>query len=129
MKIETGNITRRDLLVGSAAAGGLAMLGSPAVSFAQAASSVSPANASQLDGLAALLRGDLITPGNDRYDESRKVWNGMIDKYPAAIARCSGVADVMNVVKFARDEEIAVSVRGDGHNVTGKSITRRRHYN
>jgi FAD/FMN-containing dehydrogenase len=122
MKIETGNITRRDLLVGSAAAGGLAMLGSPAVSFAQAASSVSPANASQLDGLAALLRGDLITPGNDRYDESRKVWNGMIDKYPAAIARCSGVADVMNVVKFARDEEIAVSVRGGGHNVAGKAL-------
>ncbi len=116
------SITRRDLLVGSAAAGGLAMFGSPAISFAQAPGSTSSAGASRLDDLAGLIRGDLITPGQDRYDEARKVWNAMIDKHPAAIARCTGAADVMEVVKYARDKNIAVTVRGGGHSVAGKSM-------
>ncbi|NQV87157.1 MAG: FAD-dependent oxidoreductase [Woeseiaceae bacterium] len=122
MKKTSGSISRRDLLVGSAAVGGFALLGSPKISFAQTAGGLSAAAASGFDDLAGLLRGELILPGHDAYDESRKVWNGMIDKHPAAIARCSGAADVMDVVKYARDNNIPVSVRGGGHNVAGKAL-------
>jgi FAD/FMN-containing dehydrogenase len=122
MKNASGTISRRDLLVGSVAAGGFALIGSPGIAFAQAAAGTSSAAASRLDDLAALIRGDLIRPGQDRYDEMRRVWNAMIDKHPAAIARCTGAADVMDVVKYARDNNIAVTVRGGGHNVAGKSM-------
>lgn len=108
--------------MGSAAAGGLAMLGSPAISFAQGAATASTVDISPLDELGNLLGGDLITPAHDRYDEARKVWNGMIDKRPAAIARCTGVADVIEVVNLARDKKIDVTVRGGGHNVAGKAL-------
>ena len=122
MKKASGSISRRELLVGSAAAGGFALLGSPKISLAQAAGSSSAAVTSQLDGLADLLRGDLIRPGHDAYDQSRKVWNGMIDKHPAAIARCTGAADVVDVVNYAREKNIPVTVRGGGHNVAGKAL-------
>ena len=64
----------------------------------------------------------MITPGDARYDDARKLFNGMIDKRPAAIARCRGAADVMEVVKYAREHEIGVSVKGGGHNVAGKAL-------
>jgi FAD/FMN-containing dehydrogenase len=117
-----GSISRRELMVGSAAAGGLALLGAPEISFAQTASDVDATAASGFDDLAGLIRGDLILPGHDAYDEARNVWNGMIDKRPAAIARCTGAADVMDVVKYARDNDIPASVRGGGHNVAGKAL-------
>lgn len=117
-----GNMTRRAMLVRSAAAGGLMMLGSPAISFARAATSTGGVGASQLDELGKLLRGELITPAHPGYDEARKLWNGMIDKRPAAIARCTGAADVIDVVNYARDNKIAVTVRGGGHNVAGKAL-------
>ena len=56
------------------------------------------------------------------YDDARKVWNGMIDKRPALIARCAGVADVMDAVNFARTNNLLVSVRGGGHNITGNAV-------
>lgn len=115
-----GRVSRRDLLLGSAAAGGLAMLNLPAISFARQAAATSTAN--PLQGLADMLRGDLITPDQEHYDEARKVWNAMIDKRPAAIARCTGAADVIDVVRYARDNNMAVSVRGGGHNVAGKAV-------
>jgi len=68
------------------------------------------------------LTGDLIRPDDRRYDEARAVWNGMIDRYPTLIARCRGVSHVVLSVKFARDENIAVSVRGGGHNVAGTAV-------
>ena len=68
------------------------------------------------------LTGDLIRPDDRRYDEARAVWNGMIDRYPTLIARCRGVSDVVVSVNFARDENIAVSVRGGGHNVAGTAV-------
>jgi len=117
----TADITRRELLIGSAAAGGLAALGSPAIGFAQVAAA-GEMTASPLDELGDLLRGELITPAHDGYDESRKVWNGMIDKRPAAIARCTGVADIIEVVNYARDKKIDVTVRGGGHNIAGKAL-------
>jgi len=72
--------------------------------------------------LKASLRGELLRPGDQTYDESRKVWNGMIDHRPALIARCAGVADVIGTVTFARDNDLLVSVRGGGHNIAGKAV-------
>lgn len=64
-------------------------------------------------------QGSLIRPEDADYDEARAVWNGMIDKYPALIARCTGVADVITAVNFAREYDLLVAVRGGGHNVAG----------
>ena len=68
------------------------------------------------------LRGGLLGPDDGGYDEARKVWNGMIDRRPALIARCAGVADVIVAVRFARTHELLVSVRGGGHNITGNAV-------
>jgi len=72
-----------------------------------------------METFGASLRGAMITPGDPLYDEHRKVYNGMIDRRPACIARCSDVADVISAVNFARENGLAVAVRGGGHNVTG----------
>jgi FAD/FMN-containing dehydrogenase len=68
------------------------------------------------------LRGPLITPDHSNYDETRKVWNGMIDRRPALIARCGGVADIIASVRFARDHQLVFSVRGGGHNTPGIAV-------
>ena len=68
------------------------------------------------------LRGELLQPGTAAYDAARRVWNGMIDRHPALIARCTGAADVMAAVTFARDHSLPVSVRGGGHNVAGTAV-------
>ena len=75
-----------------------------------------------VNDFAADLRGPLLRPGDDGYDEARKVWNGMIDRRPALIARCAGVADVMAAVRFARTHGLLVSVKGGGHNITGNAV-------
>jgi FAD/FMN-containing dehydrogenase len=64
-------------------------------------------------------RGDLIAPGHDHYDEARAVWNGTVDRRPRLIARCTGTADVAAAVRFARDRDVEIAVRGGGHNVAG----------
>lgn len=68
---------------------------------------------------AAQLQGELIRPQDEGYDLARRVWNGMIDRYPALIARCAGVADVIAAVNFARRHRLTLAVRGGGHNVAG----------
>jgi FAD/FMN-containing dehydrogenase len=68
------------------------------------------------------LRGELLQPGQDGYDDARKVFNAMIDKKPALIARCAGVADVISAVNFARTNELLLAVRGGGHSVTGHAV-------
>src|SRR6266571_5943118 len=70
----------------------------------------------------ASLRGELLIPGDPDFDTARKVVNGAIDKTPALIVRCAGVADVMSSVKFARANELTVAVRGGGHNVAGNAV-------
>lgn len=66
-------------------------------------------------------RGALIRPGDPSYDEHRRVWNGSIDRYPALIARCAGVADVIAAVRFGRATGLVVAVRGGGHSFPGQS--------
>lgn len=72
--------------------------------------------------LVAALRGDLIMPGDPGYDEARAVYNAMIDKRPAAIARCRDVADVIACVGFAREHGLEIAVRGGGHNAGGLGV-------
>ena len=67
------------------------------------------------------LRGQLVRPGDDGYDEARAIWNGAHDRRPALIVRCAGVADVMRAVDFARSEDLLVAVRGGGHCIPGFS--------
>jgi FAD/FMN-containing dehydrogenase len=67
------------------------------------------------------LRGSLVRPGDDGYDEARSIWNGAHDRRPALIVRCAGVADVMRAVDFARSEDLEVAVRGGGHSLPGFS--------
>lgn len=68
------------------------------------------------------MRGEVLRPGAAGYDAARTVWNGMIDKHPALIARCTHVDDVVNAVNFARTHGLVVAVRGGGHNVAGKAV-------
>jgi FAD/FMN-containing dehydrogenase len=72
--------------------------------------------------LGAALRGDLIAPGDTGYDEARAVYNAMIDKHPAAVARCRDVADVIACVRFGRAHGVEIAVRGGGHNAAGLGV-------
>ena len=72
-----------------------------------------------LDGLKMRLRGPVFAPGDVGYDESRTVWNGMIDRKPAVVARCLGTADVIACVQFAREHELLLCIKGGGHNIAG----------
>ena len=67
-------------------------------------------------------RGEVIAPGQDGYDGARAVWNGTVDRRPRLIARCSGTADVAAAVRFARDHDLEIAVRGGGHNVAGTAV-------
>jgi FAD/FMN-containing dehydrogenase len=71
--------------------------------------------------LAGTFRGQLLRAGDAGYDDARKVHNGLIDKRPALIARCHGLADIVDAVKMAREQQLEVAVRGGGHNVAGRA--------
>jgi hypothetical protein len=77
---------------------------------------------SAVQDFKANLRGTLVQPADPDYDRARKVWNAMIDKRPALIARCAGAADVMQSVNFARAHSLLLAVRGGGHNVGGNAV-------
>ena len=77
---------------------------------------------SSLEDFQQRLRGEVITPGDPGYDEARALWNGNIDKRPALIVLCDGVADVIDCVNFARDNNVLLSVRGGGHSFPGTSV-------
>jgi FAD/FMN-containing dehydrogenase len=72
--------------------------------------------------LADRLDGELITPDQVAYEGSRQVWNGMIDKRPALIARCASADDVAVAIRFAAEQELPLAVRGGGHNVAGTAV-------
>jgi FAD/FMN-containing dehydrogenase len=75
-----------------------------------------------VDGLRASLRGPLLLAGDAGYDDARSIWNAMIDRRPALIARCLGVADVVAGLRFARESGIALSMKGGGHNISGLAV-------
>jgi FAD/FMN-containing dehydrogenase len=79
-------------------------------------------NGTALARLRTSFRGALLQPGEEGYDEARQVWNGAIDRRPALIARCAGADDVVAAVRFAREHDLQVSVRGGGHAVAGHAV-------
>ncbi|MGJ3251688.1 MAG: FAD-binding oxidoreductase [Elainellaceae cyanobacterium] len=68
------------------------------------------------------MQGEVLQDGDSGYQDARTIWNGMIDKHPAAIARCTGTADVLHAVRFAHHHNLLLSVRGGGHNVAGNAL-------
>ena len=72
--------------------------------------------------LRGRFRGALLRPGEEGYEEARRVWNGAIDRRPALIARAAGADDVVEAVRFARERDLPVSVRGGGHAVAGHAV-------
>ena len=75
-----------------------------------------------IEGLQGRFQGEIIRPSDSGYDAARSIWNAMIDKYPALIARCTSSDDVIEAVNFARETGMLLSVRGSGHNVAGSAV-------
>lgn len=78
--------------------------------------------AAAIEELRQMLHGPVLTRDDAAYDDARAIWNAMIDKRPLAIVRCTGTADVIQAVRFAREHELLVSIRGGGHNVAGLAL-------
>jgi FAD/FMN-containing dehydrogenase len=75
-----------------------------------------------VDEFKAGLRGRVLRPGDEAYDEARRLWNGMFDRRPDLIVRCAGTADVVRAVNFARQHRLPLAVRGGGHSFPGHSV-------
>jgi FAD/FMN-containing dehydrogenase len=75
-----------------------------------------------LQGLGQQTRGDVLTLGDAGYDDARSIWNGLIDRKPAVIVQCTGAADVVDAVNFAREQNLLLSIKGGGHNVAGNAV-------
>ena len=78
-------------------------------------------DANTIEKLKQQVCGDVIVSGDDEFDRVRRIHNGMIDRSPALIVRCVGVADVIDAIGFARSQDLGVAVRGGGHNVAGRA--------
>src|SRR6185503_8320431 len=74
------------------------------------------------EAFAAGVRGPVLRPGDESYDEARSIWNGLIDRRPALIVQCSGAADVVDAVNFAREQGLVLSIKAGGHNVAGNAV-------
>jgi hypothetical protein len=77
---------------------------------------------SSIQELRAMLSGRLIEPGDQGYDESRSLFNGMIDRHPKMIVKCADTADVIRSVTFARENDLVLSVKGGGHSISGLAL-------
>ena len=80
-------------------------------------------NQDKLDGLKLSLQGPVLIAGDNDYEESRTVWNSMINRHPAMVVRCLGVADVITSVRFAREHDLLLCIKGGGHNIAGLATT------
>jgi FAD/FMN-containing dehydrogenase len=78
--------------------------------------------ATEITELISGFKGEILRPEDDGYDSARQIWNAMIDKRPAIIARCASVTDVVRAVNFARDNGLLLAVRGGGHNIAGSAL-------
>jgi FAD/FMN-containing dehydrogenase len=79
-------------------------------------------DAEALAALTETVRGQVLTPQESGYDEARSVWNALIDRRPALIVQCSGAADVVDAVNFAREQGLDLSIKAGGHNVAGNAV-------
>ncbi|HSB15751.1 MAG TPA: FAD-binding oxidoreductase [Bryobacteraceae bacterium] len=78
--------------------------------------------AAKIEEFKSGFNGEVLLPGNDAYESARKIWNAMIDKRPALIARSATTTDVVRAVNFARDNGLLLAVRGGGHNIAGNAV-------
>ena len=90
--------------------------------MASAPPTVAGLDAEAVDAFVAGIRGRVLRPGDDGYDEARAIWNGLIDRRPALIVQCTGAADVVDAVNFAREHQLPLSIKGGGHNVAGNAV-------
>jgi FAD/FMN-containing dehydrogenase len=88
----------------------------------EAATSIRSVDDGLIQAFQESVRGELLRPGDRGYDAARTVWNAMIDRRPALVARCAGAADVIAAVKFAAEHGLLVSVKGGGHGVAGTAV-------
>ena len=84
---------------------------------------ISTIDGALLEALTATFSGTVLLPGEDGYEEARRIHNGLIDRRPALIARCRGTADIADAIGLARSSGIEISVRGGGHNVAGRAVS------
>ena len=87
-----------------------------------AAATETTLDAEALQGFVEGIRGAVLRPGDQGYDDARAIWNGLIDRRPALIVQCTGAADVVDAVNFAREQDLLLSVKGGGHNVAGNAV-------
>lgn len=78
--------------------------------------------ATKIEELKEQFKGEVLLPSDDVYESARKIWNAMIDKHPAIIARCATTSDVVRAVNFARDNGLLLAVRGGGHHIAGNAL-------
>src|SRR5262249_24567367 len=78
--------------------------------------------ATKIEQLKSRVVGEILLPGDDGYENARKIWNATIDKRPGVIVRCRATSDVVHAVNFARDGGIMLAVRGGGHNIAGNAL-------
>jgi FAD/FMN-containing dehydrogenase len=83
---------------------------------------VTTLQAAKVEELKSGIKGEVLLPGDAAYEGARKIWNAMIDKRPALIARCASTADVVRAVNFARDNGLSLAIRGGGHNIAGNAV-------
>ena len=76
----------------------------------------------EIDRLKSSFHGELFGASDSGYSDARRIWNASVDKHPALIARCSGVADVIAAVQCARESNLLTAIRGGGHNVGGRAL-------
>src|SRR5918995_269851 len=81
-----------------------------------------PLEPEAIEGFVEGVRGAVLRPGDQDYDDARAIWNGLIDRRPALIVQCTGAADVVDAVNFAREQGLLLSVKGGGHNVAGNAV-------
>ncbi|WP_152041921.1 FAD-binding oxidoreductase [Salinigranum salinum] len=85
-------------------------------------SAITPLDSSTVSDLRTAVAGDVITPDDESYHTARALWNGRIDRFPAAIVQVTSTDDVAEAIRFAREQELQIAVRGGGHHVTGSAI-------
>src|SRR5438093_10073622 len=79
-------------------------------------------DADTVQGFSEGVRGPVLRAGDPGYDDARAIWNALIDRRPALIVQCSGAADVVDAVNFAREHGLVLSIKAGGHNVAGNAV-------